>query len=402
MAQGKRVAVEERPVVKKKRHILRNLVLVLMMLSGLYSIAIFSNIPFIEKWRTIYIETAMGTMTHQWLATAFIPKSIIDKAMDQRFSVEDEQNGLSTGKWSISLPSDNPCRPWSKLQKHFFKLYEEIDEESFAAYLSENGESLDDDGYLVIDRSARDQSGTSIKTKQGDKVLAIDTRNGIVIVQRKAGDYVARLAIVRDPAQVSVGLAPEYGTVGSTVQNISEAHGAVLGINASGFYDPDGHGNGAAAYGLMISNGEKLSDTVGSNYKMLGFNKKNVLNIGRYEDTGFFRDAVEFKPILVLDGKQMVEGSAGWGIQPRSALGQSKSGAVLMLIVDGRAPGYSIGATMGELAEIMLDYDAEQAINLDGGSSSVMYFRGKVISKPSAANKSDGRRLPNAFLVAAR
>ena len=402
MAQGKRVAVAERPTHSGKRHLLRNFVLAIMLLSGLYGIAVFSNVPIIEKWRTIYIETAMGTMTHQWLATAFIPKSVIDKAMDQRFSVEDAQNGLSTGKWSITLPSDNPCRPWSKLKTHFLDLYEEIDQESFEAYLNKNGESLDEDGYLVIDRSARDAGGTSIVTKQGDKVLAIDTHNGIVIVLRKTGDFVARLAIIKDPAQVSVGLAPDYGKVGATVQQISEEHGAVLGINASGFYDPEGHGNGAEAYGLMISNGKKLSSTVGSNYKMLGFNKKNVLNIGRYKDTDFFRDAVEFKPILVLDGEQQIEGSAGWGIQPRSAIGQSKSGAVLMLIVDGRAPGYSIGATMGDLAEMMLDYEAEQAINLDGGSSSVMYFRGKVISKPSAGNKADGRRLPNAFIVSAR
>ena len=110
---------------------------------------------------------------------------------------------------------------------------------------------------------------------------------------------------------------------------------------------------------------------------------------------------MEFKPILVLDGKRAVEGSAGWGVQPRSAIGQTANGEVLLLIVDGRSPGYSIGATMEEIAELMLEYNVYQAINLDGGSSSVMYYNGRIITKPSAGDKANGRLLPDAFVVKA-
>ena len=74
-------------------------------------------------------------------------------------------------------------------------------------------------------------------------------------------------------------------------------------------------------------------------------------------------------------------------------------GEVLLLIVDGRAPGYSIGATMQEIAELMLDYNVYQAINLDGGSSSIMYYNGRIITKPSAGDKKNGRLLPNGFIV---
>jgi len=384
---------------KTRRHILRNTVLTLMLLCGLYGIAIFSDIAFVEKWRAIYIETAMGTMTHQWLATAFIPQSIIDKVMDQRFDVEEEQNGLSTGDWSIDRPDSDPTRPWKKLKKNFEELYPEIDQDTLDTYIEENGSCLDADGYLVIDKAGLDDEDTGIRTLQGDRVLALDTHNGIVILRHNGDEYVSRMAIIKNPSQVGIRLAPEYGTEGAIINDICEYHDAVLGINASGFYDPNGHGNGAEAYGYMVANGKKYSSSVGSNYKMLGFDQNDALCIGRYDDASFFRDAVEFKPILVLDGKQMVEGSAGWGIQPRSAIGQRKNGDVLLLIVDGRAPGYSVGATVGDMAELMLHYDAEQAINLDGGSSSVMWYNGRVISKPSAADKVNGRRMPNAFLV---
>ena len=106
--------------------------------------------------------------------------------------------------------------------------------------------------------------------------------------------------------------------------------------------------------------------------------------------------------MLVYDGIKAVEGSAGWGISPRSAIGQTKDGQVLLLVVDGRQPGYSIGCTMGDLADIMLRYDAYQACNLDGGSSSIMYYNGRKITKPSSGDKENGRYLPDAFTVAAR
>ena len=68
-----------------------------------------------------------------------------------------------------------------------------------------------------------------------------------------------------------------------------------------------------------------------------------------------------------------------------------------MLIIDGRQVGHSLGATVTDLAEIMLRHDAYQAMNLDGGSSSIMTYKGETINKPSSTN-SLGRYLPNAFI----
>ena len=63
---------------------LRNCLIVVLIFEILYCVAIFSNIPFIARLRSIYIGTAMDTFSHQWLATAFIPKDIIDEVVDRR------------------------------------------------------------------------------------------------------------------------------------------------------------------------------------------------------------------------------------------------------------------------------------------------------------------------------
>ena len=402
--EAERKAAEQKNRIKgkkrKKKYRWRKWVIMLLLLVGLYNIAVFSNIPFIAKWRTIYIETAMSTMEHQWLATAFIPGFVIDQVMSGRYNLDMEQSGLNSS-WDLSnLPGAGKALPWESAQDHFFRIYPEIDEKSFNAYIDKHSdEVLDENGYLVIDKAGLKDDGTTIKTVHGDQVLAVDTVNGITIVKVTGEGFVGRLAIVKDPSRVGVGIAQQFGTKGMTMVKMTEYNDAVLGINASGFEDPNGTGNGGKAYGLVISNGKLKNSLIGKANKIIAFDKKDKLNIGQYDSLKQFRDGIEFKPALVINGKQAVKGSAGWGIQPRSAIGQTKSGEVLLLVVDGRAPGYSIGATLGECAEIMVRYNAQQACNLDGGSSSIMVYNGREISKPSAANKKNGRGLPNGFMV---
>ena len=382
---------------KKKERFWKRSLVALTLLAGLYCVAVFSPIPFIAKWRAIYIETAMGTMTHQWLATAFIPSFVIDDVMGKREQVEQEQQGLES-QWKEEGFGESQATPWDKLRKDFFQQYPQIEEASFEEYMKEHGEeAIDEEGYLLIDKAGLEDEDTDIRTKKGDQVLAVDTRNGIIICKVTGEGYVGRLALVRDPSQVGVALAPSYGSVGSLAADIAEKRDAVLLTNASGFYDPDGHGNGGAAHGLVISGGKKKNDAVGGTYKTIGIDEENRLHIGASEST--YRDAVEFKPALIVNGEQVVEGSAGWGVQPRTAIGQTEEGTMLLLVVDGRAPGYSIGCTVGDCAEILGRYGAVQACNLDGGSSSIMVYRGREISRPSAANKTQGRHIPNGIAV---
>ena len=388
---------------KRRKTVLGVSACLLALVAGLYGIAIYSDIPFVRKWRDIYIETAMGTMTHQWLATAFIEEEVIEEVMDTRVNIETIQEEIDTHWDAKPLKGAEKKSKWEKLRKNFFDLYSEIDEESFEAYIQKNGEGcIDEEGYLVIDRADIGAEETGIVTVHGDPVLAIDTLNGITIVKVEGPDYVGRLAIVKNPEQVGLELAPEMGSVGAIISTIAQQSQAVLAVNASGFYDPEGHGNGGIAHGLVIKDGKTYSDFAGGNNKTIGFDSDNNLQIGIHREGQDLRDAVEFKPALIYDGMKVVEGSAGWGVAPRTAIGQTRNGQVLLLVVDGRQVGYSIGCTMGDLADVMLRYEAYQACNLDGGSSSIMNYNGRKITRPSAANKEDGRRLPNAFVVTPR
>ena len=85
------------------------------------------------------------------------------------------------------------------------------------------------------------------------------------------------------------------------------------------------------------------------------------------------------------------------GINPRTGIGQRADGAVLMCVLDGRQI-HSIGASYGDLRDVMIDFGAVNADSLDGGSSTVMYFNGEYLNSPSSASGTS-RYLPNAFLI---
>ena len=114
-------------------------------------------------------------------------------------------------------------------------------------------------------------------------------------------------------------------------------------------------------------------------------------------------EAVEFGPNLIVNGKvSTIHGDGGWGTAPRSIIAQRKDGVVLFLIIEGRLPGYSIGATMSEAIEILSRYKAYNAANLDGGASSTMSVEGKLWNRPSAGGEYGGRTVSNAWIITNR
>ena len=95
---GSRVAAK--PAKPKKP--LKKLAIVLtviLCLEGLYFFALYSTNDFVTKWRKIYINTAMNTMTHQWLATYFIPADIIQQVRYEYGLAIGKANGIESG-WS--------------------------------------------------------------------------------------------------------------------------------------------------------------------------------------------------------------------------------------------------------------------------------------------------------------
>lgn len=389
---------------RKIRHIIQGSIAAMAALLTLYCVLVFSHIPFIEKWRTIYIETAMGTMTHQWLATFFLPQSVIDDVMSARLTIELQQEDYNSS-WDAdtdtAFGSENKAIGiWNAIRSQFSDAYAEIDQQSFQTYLETHDikDLLDEDGYLIIDQADYDAEETGIQTVYGDPVCAIDTRNGIVIVGLKGSGYSGRMAIVKNPAQVRLAVSDTLGTSGSYLDDICRSNDAVLGINASGFSDPEGTGNGGDVFGMLISGRQVFVDTLDVKMKVIGMDTANRLNISETLLNGT-RDAMQFSPALVVNGEQLISGSSGWGLQPRSVIGQTRDGQMLLAVVDGRQPGYSLGITLGDLTDILYRYGAYQACNLDGGSSSVMYYRGRNITRSSAITPDEGRHIPNAWIV---
>lgn len=111
------------------------------------------------------------------------------------------------------------------------------------------------------------------------------------------------------------------------------------------------------------------------------------------------RDAVTFGPNLIEKGKPVLIGDGGWGIgpQPRTGIGQMADGTVIFIVIDGRRPTWSMGATIRDLMNVFNDYHAMTAVNLDGGSSTELFYNGKVANKPSDLFAE--RYIPTAFVV---
>lgn len=221
------------------------------------------------------------------------------------------------------------------------------------------------------------------------------------------GKYTARLIQIKDPSRLMLGITKDLGKRGETVMSMCDRNDALCGINAGGFVDIGGVGNGGTPLGTVIKDGEVTVYTKETNHSIIGFNKDNVLVIGEFSEEEIaeqgIRDGMSWRsPVpLVLNGEVTeFKGLAG-GYDPRSAIGQRADGVVLLLVVDGTARRSIDGVNFAMMADMMAEFGAVNAANLDGGTSSVMALNGKTISNnranPSIAYR--GRSIATAWLV---
>ncbi len=97
---------------------------------------------------------------------------------------------------------------------------------------------------------------------------------------------------------------------------------------------------------------------------------------------------------LLLTGGNLIPDLDNTALQPRSAVGYSKNGRyVYLVVVDGRQPLYSEGMTLRELAELMRSIGASYAMNLDGGGSSTLVVQG-ASGQPRVLNSPIDLRIP--------
>lgn len=216
-----------------------------------------------------------------------------------------------------------------------------------------------------------------------------DYPDGIRIESVNGDTYNAKVMIVRDPSQVYLGISTHEGfstsIPGKRLNVAIEDEGAIAAVNGGAFNDDGTSGSyvGTLPAGLVYSEGEcvwtsgKPSETSG----FAGFTKDNILvvhqdNISQAQAEELnIRDGCCFGPVLIVNGEINMEAyNKVSGLNPRTGIGQRADGAVIFVCIDGRQPS-SRGGEYKDVIDIMVEYGAINACNMDGGSSTVMMYR---------------------------
>ena len=231
--------------------------------------------PF-ENAKSTYVGAAMTSMSHQYLAKWFLSDEKIAEILGQNST---EATNETTNTSQIEIP---------KVKDETIEL-NEIDNDKYKGY------------YLVI----------------------------------------------KDPTRVKIGSTSKLKVEGETTSQIAENNDAVAAINGGGFTDQSSNalwtGNGGFPIGVIMSGGKIIFNDLGENGEadLLAITKEGVMLVGKYsveklQELGV-QEALSFGPSLVINGKMTpMSGDGGWGIAPRTVIGQRKDGAIILLVIDGR------------------------------------------------------------------
>ena len=318
------------------------IIVVLFLLYGPYS-----------GFREWLVTTAMTTMTHQYFATWFYDEETIAYVLEKNKIIEIDEttdvNAITTDKKEEKIEYANE--------------YER-------AILERDPENND---YKIIE-----------------------------ISEKKFDGY---LVAVYEPSRVKTLVTANIGKSGQYVTTMAKNNDALIAINGGGFDDPNFNSTGGSPLGITVRDGEYITKKLYSGSGgVIGFTEEDKLVLGKMTVTQAkemgIRDAVTFGPFLIVNGKASeVLGNGGWGTAPRTAIAQRQDGIVLFLVVDGRT-ATKPGADMDDLIEILQNYGAYNAANLDGGTSSVLVVNNVIVNDPidsTGAHKT--RPIATGFMV---
>ena len=269
-------------------------------------------------------------------------------------------------------------------------------------------------------------SQNSLSTMQEEVdtgLITVDenTEKELIEIHKVSGNnFEGTMMIVNDPSKISLATTYPWSEYGKELDKLVTENNAIAGING-GLYYSDAN-KGGRPLGVTVSNGEIQDMSLGANgLHLIGFDEDNILriidisNMNRNEikeliTTEKIRDAVSFQEEasdsnnhfvkLIINGENRELHGMGSGANPRTAIGQRDDGSVLLLVTDGRGKNGHLGATAADLIEIMSEYGAINAANIDGGSSSTMYYNGEYLMDSVTFYYSNSSwRLPTAFIV---
>lgn len=278
--------------------------------------------------------------------------------------------------------------------------------ETSAAYFLPNLFLADDEITRIINENAvkmtNDKTNTSLIEINQENVI-----NDIEMIEVSGATFKGRMLVIPDPSRVYLATPTwgfEHENGGMTVEDMVNRDNAIAGINAGGFKDVKGTGNGSIPTGYVIQDGEITYGSSKTVDCVTGFDENNRLIVGRMSG----KEALEVGIVngfcfnlndvgsLIINGNPVDISGSGSGLNPRTAIGQKADGTIILLSIDGRQ-AHSLGAVYNDLIQIFLEHDVINASNLDGGSSSIMIYEGETVSVSSSLY--GDRRLPTAILV---
>ena len=282
--------------------------------------------PF-KKVKTTIVGAAMTTLTLQWLVTSFLSDERIKQIMSEEkveSIVQNNLNGINSGV-KVENKNDNSIERYNITGKRF-------------------------KGYILV---------------------------------------------INDPTRLKVGYSCMLGTEGQLTSEIARDNNAIAAINGGAFTDSDKisgslwTGTGANPEGVIIAGGKIIFNNIkNENEKrdVVALTKSGKLLVGKHTTSEMKKvgvtEAVSFGPAIIVNGvKAINSGDGGWGIAPRTAIAQRKDGAIILMVIDGRQLN-SLGATLREVQDELYNLGAYNATNLDGGSSTTLFYKDEVINNP--------------------
>ena len=347
-------AKKERKKNKKNGHVKLKRFFAAMFLLG--AVGMISGLTLLygpwKGFREWLITTAMTTMTHQYYATWFFDDDVINDVLNRNKVVE------------INEDTDTNQIQVGKTKTEYENEYERE----------------------ILERD--------------------DENNDYKIIEINRKKFSGYLVAVYDPARIQTVCTRQLGVTGQYLTTMAEEHDAILAVNGGGFDDPNFSSTGGSPLGVTICNWAYTSQAKYTGAGgIIGFTRANKLILtskvsvkeAKEKD---IRDAVTFGPFLIVNGKaSSVVGNGGWGTAPRSAIAQRKDGIVLFLVVDGRTASKP-GADMDDLIDVLMDYGAYNAANLDGGTSSVLVVDNTIVNDPiDSAGAHKTRPIATGFIV---
>ena len=334
-----------------------------LALSGIllfYLLIVFGLSPILQ---TLWICSSMHTMSHHYLSTMFFTDEYIEEVLEEN-AINDEYKNSDILVFD-ERPPDEP---------------DDTSENGGTSSSDEEPDPYIEEGY----------------TKLEDGLYRKDIRD---IIWR------GNILLVTDPKRLRVVDTAQQFVCGETVRMMIDRVGGIAGINGGAFNDGENYdSNGGTPKGLLIEDGSLVfpkSPDDKEVYHMIGLNADGALILrhctAQWALENGIVGCVTFSPFLIVNGEGLVkEGTGGWGIASRTAIGQRETGEIILLVIDGRQPEWSLGCDLDVVQEVLLNEKVYNAALLDGGSSTTMIYRDEYVNQPSLGHE---RYINNCFVV---